>query len=45
VRRLLHLVCSGDESGQEPIDAEPWRTDDTGKPSDVGTQARCLWLG
>jgi hypothetical protein len=42
VRRLLALVASGDCDGQEPIDAEPWRTDDTDKLSDVGTQARCL---
>ena len=42
VRRLLALVVSGDTDGQEPIDAEPWRTDDTDKPADVGTRARLL---
>jgi hypothetical protein len=42
VCRLLSLVVSGDADGIEPIDAELWLADDTHKPHDTKTQARCL---
>lgn len=41
--RLLHLLCCGDDSGQEPIDnePEPWVVDDeASKPSDSTTAAK-----
>jgi hypothetical protein len=44
VRRLLHLLTTGDESGQEPA-GEPWLLDDVPEqpsPHDSKTQARCL---
>jgi hypothetical protein len=45
VERLLHLLTTGEASGQEPAgDVMPWTVDDeAGKPADVGTQARRLW--
>ena len=44
VNRLLHLVCSGDPSGQEPA-GEPWLLDDVPEqtaPHDTQTCAKCL---
>ena len=45
VAKLLHLVASGDESGQEPA-GEPWLLDDVPPPvnqSDTSTAARVDW--
>jgi hypothetical protein len=46
VAKLLHLVASGDPSGQEPV-GQPWEHDDDAAVvvvvSDTATAARCLW--
>ena len=54
VNRLLHLLTTGEASGQQPIDvgmlwgqAEPWLLDDDqaepASPSDTSTAALCNW--
>jgi hypothetical protein len=49
VDRLLHLLTTGEPSGQEPpAIAEPWERDDAQAQapiSDTTTAARCLWPG
>jgi hypothetical protein len=43
VAKLLHLVASGDPSGQEPA-GEPWLLDDVPEPvgpHDTRTEAKC----
>jgi hypothetical protein len=45
VNRLMHLVASGDGSGEQPAgddDAPPWVVDDAPGPHDSQTQAHCL---
>jgi hypothetical protein len=46
VRRLLHLLTSGEESGMEPA-GEPWLDDDARpnpvSPNDTRTAARIDW--